>query len=57
MRITTYDPLMHAPNQGRDAWRRRRMEMEAGGDRFGPEGPHSRSRWQLLKLLIRSISG
>jgi len=27
--------------------------MEAGGDRFGPEGPHSRSRWQRLKLAIR----
>ncbi len=44
---------MHAPKPSRDAWRRRRLEMEAGGDRHGPDGTHSRSRWQLLKLAIR----
>ncbi len=27
--------------------------MEAGGDRFGPDGPHSRGRWQILKLAIK----
>jgi len=44
---------MHAPKPNRNAWRKRRTEMQAGGDRFGPEGPHSRNRWQLLKLAIR----
>ena len=43
---------MHAPYASRDAWRSRRLEMEAGGDRFGPEGPHSRYRWKLLKLAV-----
>lgn len=44
---------MHAPTPSREAWRRRRIEMERGGLRHGPDGSHGRERWQLLKLALR----
>ncbi len=38
--------------RGREAWRRRRIEMEAGGVRISPVGRHSRYRWKVLKVLV-----
>lgn len=36
----------------RRAWRQRRTEMEANGERIGRYGHHSPIRWQILKALL-----
>ncbi len=38
--------------RGREAWRRRRIEMEARGERISPVGRHGRYRWKLLKVAV-----
>ena len=43
---------MDTAASSREAWRRRRVEMEAGGQRVSPVGSHGRYRWKLLKVAV-----
>lgn len=47
------DQIVDTLARSRAAWRARRLELEVGGQRVGPEGGHSRLRWRLLKVLVK----